>query len=61
MLGSSRYMLLVSIGGFFWWVFVKLCKTELSNEMSEKKKERNILFFCFFIVVVSALNIFFTE
>ena len=60
MLGSSRYMFLVKLGGFLWWFLVKFGKTKLNQEQLEEKKERNI-FFLVIIIIISFIKIKFFE
>jgi hypothetical protein len=61
MLGSSRYMFLVKLGGFLWWVLIRFGKTKLSEEQLEEKKERNIFFLFITIFVFSIIKIKFFE
>jgi hypothetical protein len=39
-----RYELYTDIGGFFWWIMVRFCKTKLEDEQSKDNWSRNILF-----------------
>lgn len=38
-----RYTDLNNIGGLIYWIFIKFCKTNLTEEQSEKFWARNIL------------------
>ena len=39
---------IVDFGGFVWWVFIRFCRTKLSDEQKAEKHARN--FICFLVV-----------
>ena len=53
---NSRFEGLNMFGGFLVWVFIKFCRTKLSEEQQEKNVPRNILVFCISIVLICFLN-----
>lgn len=56
-----RYSDLSDIGGFLWWFLVKFRKTDLVEEQSKKKWERNIFILVIIFIVTVALTILITE
>jgi hypothetical protein len=48
-----------NLGGLWWWILIKFCKTKLSDEQTNEKRRRN-LYFLFFIniIFVSIATIF---
>ncbi len=59
--GSSKYMLLVEIGGFLWWLLISFCKTKLKDEQDHKYSARNIFFLCIVFMMIAFIKIKFFE
>ena len=55
-----RYIFLSDIGGFFWWLLIKFCKTNLNDEQAEDKWGRNIFFvlLLFWVVTMVSIKVF---
>lgn len=56
----------VRLGGFWYWVIIKFCQTELSAEQTVDNKRRNLIFlgilniiFAFFIGSILIYNVLF--
>lgn len=41
-----------NFGGTCWWILIKFCKTNLTEEQSYKNKKRNLLFLTFITLVI---------
>jgi|GEM_PF-989373 len=59
--GSSKYMLIVEIGGFLWWLLIKFCKTSLEKEQDHKYSARNIFFLCVVFLFIAYIKVKFFE
>lgn len=49
------------IGGFFWWLLIKFCKTELKEEQSEKHWARNIFVLIFIVIILMGISVSFFD
>lgn len=59
--GSSKYILLVEIGGFFWWLLIRFGKTKLKEEQDHKYSARNIFFMCAVFIFIAFIKMFYFE
>jgi hypothetical protein len=50
------------LGGLWWWILIKFCKTKLSEEQTNEKRRRNLFFLSFlniiFVLIVSIFLIY---
>ena len=44
---------IVNFGGSLWWVFIRFCRTKLSDERKEEKSARNFIFLVFMCYLVA--------
>lgn len=42
-------------GGILWWVLIKFCRTNIDDELSDKKKPRNIICLSVVIILISLI------
>lgn len=52
-----RYEDYADLGGFFWWVLIKFCKTSLEEEQTKENWSRNIIFLIFIGMIIALLVI----
>lgn len=46
-------------GGFLWWLLIRFCSTNLSEEQSEINKKRNQIFFYLIQILIIALTLYY--
>lgn len=47
------------LGGLWYWILIKFCKTKLSDEQADKNRRRNLFFLCFLYFIVISIVIAF--
>ncbi|RXM42815.1 hypothetical protein BOW57_14915 [Flavobacterium sp. YO64] len=47
------------LGGFWYWILIKFCKTKLSDEQAETNRKRNLFFLSFLNIIVISIVITF--
>jgi hypothetical protein len=46
-------------GGFLWWIIIRFCSTNLSDEQLETNKKRNQIFFYLIQILIIALVLYY--
>lgn len=52
-----RHTDLTNLGGFLWWLIVKLTKTNLKDEQSRDNWSRNLFFVILLFLLISFISI----
>lgn len=48
-----------NMGGFWYWILIKLCQTKLSDEQADKNRIRNLFFLCFINIIFVSIGVVF--